>query len=111
MFDLKRPCATCPFLKVGGIRLHKDRAREIAGYFTDAQGGTFACHSTIDYNQDEDNDDEQMCVGGMVFADKQNKANQIVRIMERCGAIDWPTLRKSRPLVFDSVRQMIKAQG
>lgn len=118
-FKLTKPCDNCPFLKRGGIRVHPDRAREIASYFTDAQGGSFSCHKTVDYSDDEDDAldgartagaREQICAGGMIFADKQGKANQIVRIMERLGAIDWATLRQSRARVFDTLTQMLKAQ-
>ena len=31
MFDMKRPCQECPFLKVGGVRLTARRIEEIAG--------------------------------------------------------------------------------
>ena len=109
MFDLRHPCDNCPFLKVGGIRLRKGRVREIARYFTDVQGGTFPCHKTVKGDDDEDRPmrrGEQMCMGGILFADKQGRANQMVRIGERTGF----DIRKvsGRELVFDSIAQMLK---
>ncbi len=99
---------------MGGIRLTVGRAREIAGLFTDSRGGSFACHKTVDY-VDEDADErpmrdgEQICAGGLIFAEKQGAANQFVRIMERLGAYDARELR-GHEHVFDSLREMVAAQ-
>ena len=113
MFDLRQVCSNCPFLKSGGIRLMAGRVREIARCFTDVQGGTFPCHKTVK-NDDDDDDSggrpmrrgEQICVGGILFADKQGRANQMVRIGERTGF----DIRKvsGKGLVFDSLAQMLK---
>ena len=56
-FKLTKPCSNCPFLKVGGIRLRRERAREIARAQIDAQGGTFPCHKTT--REDGDGEDEE----------------------------------------------------
>lgn len=90
MFDLKAPCDNCPFRKDGGIRLTEGRVKEIAREFTDTQGGTFPCHKTVRYDDDDADArrpmrrGEQMCMGGILFADKQG-TNQMVRIGERTG--------------------------
>jgi hypothetical protein len=113
-FKMTAPCDNCPFRKEGGIRLRPDRAREIAHQFTDSQGGTFPCHKTVDYGTEDDEgntslDGTQMCAGGLLFAEKQGKANQLVRIMERIGAYDARKLA-GHDLVFDSLAMMLKAQ-
>lgn len=117
-YDMKRPCDNCPFLKTGGIRLGKSRIREIVRTVTDSQGATFSCYATVDYNKlDEDEDtythhpteDERHCAGGLIFAEKQKKASQMVRIAERLGLYDYKRLDQDAfPLVFDSLAQMLR---
>jgi len=112
---MKTPCSNCPFRKKGGIRLTASRVREIANYFLDSQGATFPCHKSVDYRDDDDeNNDarpmrsgEQMCVGGIIFGYKNHRANQMVRIAERTG-FDPRPLEKSFPLVFDTLKDMLK---
>jgi hypothetical protein len=116
MFKLTKPCDSCPFRKVDGIRLTPERAREIAGLFTDSQGGTFPCHKTVDYDIEDDTDDarqmrapEQLCAGGLIFAEKQGSVNQLMRIMERVGGYD-PSALRGHDEVFDSLSEMLRAQ-
>jgi len=115
MFDLKRPCVDCPFLIEGGIRLRAARVLDIAHAFLDTRGALFQCHRTVKNIENDDEEDdggrpwragEQMCVGGMLFAYKQGKANQMMRIGERTG-FD-PRLLEGRNLVFRSLRAMLK---
>lgn len=109
MFDLKGPCTDCPFLKAGGIRLTPGRVREIAACFTDWHGATFYCHKTTE--EDDDGDPvrtgrEQMCAGGLVFALKQHKMNQMARIGSRIG---WnPDTMIGHDRVFDSLTAMLR---
>jgi hypothetical protein len=115
-FNLTTPCDNCPFRREGGIRLHRKRAHDIAALFTDEQGGTFPCHKTVDYDTDTDDDgprpmrpEEKMCAGGLIFAEKQGVANQMVRIMERIGAYD-PRKLRGHDAVFDDLDEMLAAQ-
>lgn len=115
MFALKTPCADCPFLKVGGIRLHPERVREIAGAFlTEGGGGAFPCHKTVEHG-DEDGDgnttianpcDVSICAGGLVFAMKHATENQIMQIGRR---LRWwkPDAMRGHELVFDSLEAML----
>lgn len=123
MFDLPRPCDNCPFLKEGGIRLHRLRAREIAGSQIENPGSTFPCHKTVPpalYDQMAEVGDDsfmdwvdgmQYCAGAIVFALKQDSANQALRIAGRMMAFR-PELRspKVQALVFDSIYEMECAQ-
>ena len=110
MFDLKRPCSNCPFLKDGGIRLTRQRTRDIAREFLDPNGGTFHCHKTVERDDDGEetsSKDAQMCMGGVLFAYKQGVANQMVRIGSRTGFdIDAVT---GGELVFSSLDAMLRA--
>lgn len=90
-FDLVRPCAHCPFRSDIRPFLTQERAAEIARALLSDQ--TFSCHETVDYDAmeaDEDGEtryvtgkDEQHCAGAMIVLERQGKANQMMRWMER----------------------------
>lgn len=97
-----KPCANCPFLRVGGIRLHPQRVREIHD-----KGGAFPCHKTVNHDQ-RDRSKERECAGAIIFAYKPDGpgAGQMLRISERLGVID-PSLASEHPEVFDSLDEML----
>lgn len=104
-FALKQPCDNCPFLKAGGIRLRIARAREIANYFLDqGGGGLFPCHKTVRRRRHR-----QVCAGGMIFAFKHDKENQIMQVGRRLGLFH-PEKLTGQALVFDSLAEMLKVQ-
>jgi hypothetical protein len=93
-FDLKKPCANCPFLKTdGAVRLRADRVREIHNTVTGSQGGSFPCHKTV---SDEEREEEwlgpqpdwQWCAGALIYALKQESPNQLMRIALRLNIMD-----------------------
>ena len=49
-FNLKRPCANCPFRTDIRPFLRRDQAQQIADSLLDQQQ-TFACHKTVDYSE------------------------------------------------------------
>jgi len=86
MFDLKKPCKSCPFLKVNGERfgLCKSRLDEIFS------APAFQCHSSIDYHEDEEGnevqgqgDNPQQCKGLMSLLAYEGQPNQIMQVAER----------------------------
>jgi hypothetical protein len=122
MFDLPRPCENCPFRVVGGIRLHKGRAREIAEAQVENPGKTFPCHKTVpeSYLQTDDEGNDvtgpwvkgmQYCAGALIFAAKQGRFNQMLQVMSRMRQWDpnqYPP--EVTALVFNSTYDMIVAQ-
>lgn len=94
------PCANCPFLKKGGVRLTMARVEEIAGGVLMSQGRTFQCHKTLRKK-------EQHCGGALIFAEKNGNATQMMRIAERLGLYK-PDQLKGRELVFDTMADMMK---
>lgn len=109
LYDLKKPCDNCPFLKVGGVRLSERRVEEIAHTMLDWGGGSFPCHkTTIDVEDDEGLGDRasgpktQQCAGGLIFMEKNENRNQLARIAQRLGMYDPEALMKN-PAVVDSV--------
>jgi hypothetical protein len=112
-FDLKKPCDNCPFLKKGGIRLTQGRIQQIAGYMLDSQGATFPCHkTTIDTDEDgrAATPKSKHCAGALIFAEKNDNANQMMRIAERLGIYKPQELMADQAivdLVFDDVDDML----
>lgn len=122
-FDLTRPCSNCPFLREGGIRVHPERAREIAqGQLNGREERTFPCHkTTIDVTiTNEDGDEEydkgwgphtQYCGGAMTFAILLGSYNQTLQIAERLGWWDPSQMEPTAGAgVFRSVLEMMAGQ-
>ena len=105
MFDRIKPCKTCPFLTVCGLRhLGADRAEEIVVSIRDHQE-TFTCHSDLDKPEHK----RQHCVGAMLMLEKINQPNQMMRISERFGGYDRNKL-VGHDSVFDDFDDWIDAQ-
>ena len=110
-FTMTRPCDDCPFRKVDGIALTKERIKEISRCMLDSQGGTFPCHRTVDY-EGGDESEEVHCAGALAYALKQDTLPQIARIVERMGDMNANAiLDNSGDLVWDSERQWLKHGG
>ena len=98
-FDLKKPCAECPFTRTAGGYLSKERAKEIARYILYGNV-TFTCHKHLtgdyvegeedSYKEDEDQNadqdevcnsyrpdsNDQHCAGALAFYDKLSAQKQ-----------------------------------
>ena len=117
-YDLKKPCSNCPFLREGGIRLSESRVREIAGAMLEWNGFTFACHKTTIPGAGEDPDNEgavmkkdsRHCAGALIFAEKNENSNQMMRIAERLQMYKPQELMADQAvvdLVFDDLDDML----
>lgn len=86
MFDLKRPCSSCPFRKGVGetFMLRPDRLREIR------DAVAFQCHKTVDYSGEDGRgapgDRPQQCAGLMAVLEREGRENQIMQVARRLGA-------------------------
>lgn len=120
MFDLPRPCQNCPFLRDGGIRLTRLRAREIAENQIDPDGQGFPCHKTVSSETHDAMAENgefawvkgmQYCAGAIVFALNNESFNSSLQIAMRTCEFR-PELRTPdvRASVFDSVYEMECAQ-
>lgn len=113
MFNLTRPCDNCPFRKVGGIRLRRERAREIAKNAILHQGQVFQCHKTVTHDDDGEyvpTERDQYCAGALNFALNVGSLNQFMRISHRIGSFK-PKAMRDRDECFGSVAEMLAAQG
>jgi hypothetical protein len=114
-FDLVRPCKDCPFRTDIPAYLSRARVREITSALIDRQA-TFTCHKTNAFDDDEDGNsctvetkDSQHCAGALIFLERLQRPNQMMRWMERIGAYDRTKLDIKSP-VFRSAAEMVKAQ-
>ncbi len=87
MFDLVRPCVTCPFRRGQGsrFRLRPERLDDIY------RAPSFQCHKTADYDEDGEGragDRPQQCAGLMAVLNRENAPNQIMQVAQRLGALD-----------------------
>lgn len=83
-FELKKPCKDCPFIKGSrtNVTLPESRKEEIINAIRDDM--TFTCHKTLDLPKQ----DQQHCGGAMIFLERENRPNQMMRIAERIGWYD-----------------------
>ena len=89
-FDLKKPCADCPFRTDVTPYLHLERAEEIVDGLTHQQQ-TFTCHKTNSQSDDGETietEDSQHCAGALIMLEKMEQPNQMMRWMERIGYYD-----------------------
>lgn len=96
MFNLKRPCVTCPFRKKQGqlFQLAPARLEEIR------QGLAFQCHKTVDYGGVDDEgetisgpgDRPEQCAGLMTLLHRLGEPNAIMQIAVRLNALDTQEL-------------------
>jgi len=117
-FDLVRPCAQCPFRRDVAPFLTVGRVVELEDALV-RQQQTFACHKTVDYDNESDehdedgepidfSDDEQHCAGAMILLEKLDKPNQMMRIAERIGRYDREKLDMNAP-VYSTFTEMKNA--
>jgi hypothetical protein len=111
-FRLTKPCHNCPFRREGGIRLHPERAREIAHSQIRAVGGMFSCHKTVHHDDDGEHaphEKEQYCAGAVAFTINVGSENQLLQVSRRMRM--WhPRDIEERDEVFRSVDEMVAAQ-
>lgn len=103
-YDLKKPCGNCPFKTKTMPYISTERAESIS--LGIMNGGTFACHKTTQ----GDAVVEQHCGGAMIFLEKQNNPNQMMRIAERFRDYS-PKQLDMEVSVYDSPEDMVHTIG
>lgn len=111
-FDLRRPCAECPFRNDRPGYLTEERAEEIADAVTSSRGSTFTCHKTTIPDPASDGEmmdgpNAQHCAGALILAEKGGTVGQMVRIAERLGLYDASKLDMDAP-IFEDAEEMIE---
>jgi hypothetical protein len=111
-FDLKKPCANCPFRNDRPDQegwLGEERAADIIDAITRLQG-TFSCHKTNGHDDEGEaivNENSQHCAGALIMLEHNQEPNQMMRIMERLGFYDRTKLDMDAP-VFKSYDEFVR---
>lgn len=91
-YDLTSPCDACPFLRSMSHGFSVARLEEFAS-------GAFHCHKTG--TTDEETGDliairnSKACAGALIYLEKRDRSNQMMRIAERLGLYDHTKLNMS----------------
>jgi hypothetical protein len=94
-FDLKTPCKDCPFIKGSSTNTTLAEGR-LEGIVDDIRNDmTFACHKTLEKPKSE----QQHCGGALIFLEKENRPNQMMRIAERFGKYDYKKLNTDADII------------
>lgn len=83
-YTMTTPCDKCPFLKSMAHGFTIKRLSEFAN-------GAFPCHKTAeldDENEYKAETNSVHCAGALIFCEKRNNPNQMMRIAERLGMYD-----------------------
>lgn len=88
-FDLKTPCKDCPFLKGSSTNETLEEGR-LDGIVEDIRNdASFTCHKTLDLEFTK----RQHCGGALIFLEREENPNQMMRIAERIGMYDYKKLK------------------
>jgi len=94
-FDMKTPCVDCPFIE-GSSTNTTLREGRLEGIVQDIMhGASFICHKTLELNSTE----QQHCAGAMLYLEREEQPNQIMRIAERLGRYDHSKLQPHDGLI------------
>lgn len=104
-FEMTTPCSECPFRTDIRGYLRPGRSKEIISALLSGQ--TFSCHKTNEYLDGEviETHITQHCAGALIFLEKNERPNQMMRWMERIGMYDRDKLDMEAPVVA-SYREM-----
>lgn len=94
-FDLKTPCKDCPFIKGSSTNTTLAEGR-LESIVADIRVGmSFTCHKTLELPSTK----QQHCAGALVFLEKEENPNQMMRIAERIGFYDHKKLNMDADIV------------
>lgn len=94
-FDLKKPCKDCPFIKGSSTNISLAEGR-IPGIVQDLrQDKSFTCHKTLEAPRH----DQQHCAGALIYLEREQRPNQMMRIAERLGLYDYKQLHMDVNLI------------
>lgn len=94
-FNLKEPCKDYPFVLGSNTNTTLAKGR-LEGIIEDIRNDlSFTCHKTLDLPSRS----QQHCAGAMIFLEKEERPNQIMRIAERVGLYNHSELNMNVNIV------------
>lgn len=112
VFDLKRPCANCPFRTDGaGVALRPRRAAAIIVSIVEGCE-SFSCHKTLARGDEglEVVATTQLCAGAMILLDAIGQPNTAMQLGQRLGFFDPAYLDAEAP-TCRSVEAFLELHG
>lgn len=112
-FDLKTPCANCPFRSDRVFYLGRNRVWEIV-LSVARQDQLFPCHKTTTFDGDDEEptrieiEREQQCAGASIMLEHEGQPNAMLQIAGRFGLYNPARLNMAAP-VYKSAQAMIDA--
>lgn len=108
-FDMKTPCAECPFRNDRPAYLRVARAVGIINSIT-VKDQTFGCHkfTAVGRGKRTLRRDWQMCAGAAIFLENIGWRNQLLQIAERWGLRDPKRLDLGAP-VYKTREEFLEA--
>jgi hypothetical protein len=88
-FDMKRPCANCPFQREGAIELRPGRVQGILENLLEDDRNCFVCHKTVGSK------DPSACMGALSVQWKAGRIPITARLALSLGMITIADLEKS----------------
>lgn len=105
LFDLKKPCGGCPFLKENNLRLSRRRKQKFVNDIVKKEYA-FVCHrSTKDYSGKSGK--ENHCAGALIIMKKNKIHNMVTRIATAIGGYNPDLLKMDSP-VFDNFEDFVE---
>lgn len=113
--DLTKPCSGCPFRKDGkGVKLGAERIKDLAAGISKGHG--FACHKTVNYQDEGDGEErtyssgEQLCAGALAFGLNTGDeiTDRVVQIRLHCNAGKIAKIREAQKDVYSSTEEWVK---
>lgn len=120
-FRMRKPCANCPFRKVGAIHLMPGRLDGIIEDLLANDKATFTCHKTLapsddDEEIDEDgnlplrslrvDDGEKMCAGAATYLMKERRPSVGMRIAFATGSIPIDQWDDAESLIIEPINKV-----
>jgi len=110
-FNLKRPCANCPFRKEPVFYLGTARRQEIAETLR-SDYNSFPCHQTTltnDQGEYKGTQQEEHCAGAAIVLEKQGRPNILMRLAQREGKYNPKQLEEQRQ-IYNSLTEFETAE-
>jgi len=106
-FQYRKPCKNCPFrVDENGIKLPKDRIKDIADSLMQDDSNVFPCHIT---NLDENRKRNQHCFGAMKFLLNNGRINIAMRLAAMSGKISIKQIEEYSGPIAENIKELLDA--
>lgn len=100
-FNLKTPCANCPFRHTGAIELNPGRVEGIVENMRESDFVVFPCHKTTYGSARE----VSACAGAMAYMMREGRPPVLLRVAVSMGMVSMRGLEAVYPLLIEELPQ------